>query len=223
VPGLEMCRGPSPPRARARGWKDPGQASVFRCMEQSCPTSDALTGDVLALAGGTRVALRPIGAGDGDGLAALFARLSPQSRQRRFMSPKRELTRRELTFLTDIDHVRHEAVAAIDPRDGSIVGVARYVRHSNRESAADVAVAVADELHNLGIGTALVKRVVERACANGFVLLTATTLWENRPARALLRGLGFHARASRGAEIELELALAPGSARRADRDGPGAP
>jgi GNAT superfamily N-acetyltransferase len=197
------------PPALVRGpWKDPGRAPVFRYMEQSCPTSDAPTGDVLALADGTRVALRPIGAADGDRLAALLARLSPQSRQRRFLSPKRELTSRELAFLTDIDHVRHEAVAAIDPRDGSIVGVARYVRHSKRESAADLAVAVADELHNRGIGTALVKRIVERARANGFVLLTATTLWENRPARALLRGLGFHARSSRGAEIELELTLA---------------
>ncbi len=177
-------------------------------MEQSCPTSDALTGDVLALADGTRFALRTVGAADGDRLAALFARLSPQSRQRRFMSPKRELTSRELTFLTDIDHAQHEAVAAIDPRDGSIVGVARYVRHSNRESAADLAVAVADELHNRGIGTVLVNRIVERARTNGFALLTATTSWENRSARALLRRLGFYARSSRGAEIELELMLA---------------
>jgi RimJ/RimL family protein N-acetyltransferase len=200
-----MCRGPA---LGARRWKDPGNAPVLCCMEQSCPTGDAHTGDVLALADGTRFALRTIGAADGDGVAALFARLSPQSRHRRFMSPKLELTSRELTFLTHIDHVQHEAVAAIDPRDGSIVGVARYVRHGNRESAADLAVAVADELHNRGIGTALVKRIVERARANGFALLTATTLWDNRPARALLRGLGFHARASRGAEIELQLPLA---------------
>jgi hypothetical protein len=48
---------------------------------------------------------------------------------------------------------------------------------------------------------------VRRARANGFTLLTATTLWENRPARALLRRLGFRARASHGSEIEYELEL----------------
>jgi hypothetical protein len=40
------------------------------------------------------------------------------------------------------------------------------------------------------------------------VLLTATTWWDNRPARALLRGLGFRARGSHGVEIDLELELA---------------
>jgi hypothetical protein len=49
---------------------------------------------------------------------------------------------------------------------------------------------------------------VRCARANGFTLLTAMTLWENRPARALLRGLGFRARASQGSEIDLELQLA---------------
>jgi hypothetical protein len=52
---------------------------------------------------------------------------------------------------------------------------------------------------------------VGRARANGFALLTATTLWENRPARALLRRLEFRARASHGNVIELELELDPAS------------
>jgi hypothetical protein len=50
-------------------------------------------------------------------------------------------------------------------------------------------------------------RLIACAQANGFHLLTATTLWENRPARALLRSMGFHATGSEGAEIELELTL----------------
>jgi ribosomal protein S18 acetylase RimI-like enzyme len=59
----------------------------------------------------------------------------------------------------------------------------------------------------MGIGTALARRVVRRARANGFVLLTATTLWENRRARALLRRLEFHARESDDGVINLELEL----------------
>jgi RimJ/RimL family protein N-acetyltransferase len=163
--------------------------------------------DVLVLADGTRLRLRPLGFEDRDGFAGLFARLSPESRYRRFLSPKCELTPWELADFTDIDHIRHAAFAAIDQRDGSIVGVGRYVHVAGRPKVADLAVEVADELQNMGIGTALAGRTVQRARDNGFELLTATTLRENRPARALLRRFEFHAYASAGSEIELELKL----------------
>ena len=80
--------------------------------------SCAAASNALVLADGTRLRFRPIGSGDRDGLAALFARLTPESRRRRFLSPKRELTPRELVYFTDIDHVEHEAIAAVDERDG---------------------------------------------------------------------------------------------------------
>jgi RimJ/RimL family protein N-acetyltransferase len=174
--------------------------------------SRAAVADVLVLADGTRLRFRPLRSDDRDRLAGLFARLTPESRRTRFLSPKPALTTRELAFLTDIDHVAHEAIAAVDQRDGSIVGVARYVRVADRPGVADVAVEVVDEIQNMGVGTALAARVLDRARANGFTLLTATTLWENRPARALMRRLGFRARVSHGPEIELELELEPTSA-----------
>ena len=160
-----------------------------------------------ALADGTLLRLRPLVREDRDGLAALFHRLSPASRHRRYLFEKPELTRRELTYLTDIDHVRHEAIAAVDERDGSIVGVARYVQVPGQAGVAELAVEVADELQNRGIGTALTEITVQRAHANEVALLTATTLWENWPARSLLRRLGFRTRASRGREIDFGLVL----------------
>ena len=161
----------------------------------------------LMLADGTRLLLRPIRGHDREGLATLFARLTPESRYRRFLTPKRELTPRELSFFTDVDHVGHEAIAALDQRDGSIVGVGRYVHAGDRAGVAELAVVVADDLQRLGIGTALVTGAMRRARANGYALMTATTLRDNRPARALMRRLGFRARASSGKEIEFELAL----------------
>ena len=163
--------------------------------------------DLLVLVDGTRFRLRPIGSEDRDGVAALFARLSPESRYRRFLLPKRELTPRELTFLTEIDHIHHEAFAAVDQRDGSIVGIGRYVHVPDRPKVAELGVEVSDELQRMGIGTALARLTAQCARANGVALLTATTLWENRPARALLRRLEFLARASHGNEVELELEL----------------
>jgi RimJ/RimL family protein N-acetyltransferase len=169
------------------------------------------TSAVSAEAGpGPRFSIRPLLRGDRRGLAALFARLSRESRRLRFLSPKPELSERELTFLSNVDHIRHEALVAIDAVDGSIVGVARYVRWDDRPGAADVAIEVADDLQRSGIGLMLAKALVRRAHENGLTVLTATTLWENRPARALAHRVGFMARASLGTEIELELDVSRG-------------
>ena len=180
---------------------------VFPCMIESHQTSDENDQPgALTLPDGTSLRIRRIRRDDGERLASHYARLSFESRLRRFLSPKPRLTGRELSFMTDVDHVRHEAVAAVD-HDGAIVATARYVQESGRQHVADVAVDVADELQNQGVGTALAQDIIDRARENGFVLLTATALWENRPARALLRRLRFNPRASHRGEIELELAL----------------
>jgi RimJ/RimL family protein N-acetyltransferase len=154
-----------------------------------------------------RFSLRPIHVSDREALRTLFTRLSPESRRRRFLIGKPELSDRELTYLTDVDHVRHEALTAVDRADGSIVGVARYATWPERAGAADFAIEVADDLHRNGIGLMLAEALIQRARENGINVLTATTLWENHPARALARRVGFRARASAGNEIELELEL----------------
>jgi RimJ/RimL family protein N-acetyltransferase len=169
--------------------------------------SSAAAAEGSVIANGARISLRQVGAGDRAGMAALFARLTPESRHRRFLSPKRELTAGELTYFTDIDHLNHEAIAAIDHRDDSIVGVARYVRDADRAYVAEMAIEVADAFQRMGIGTALASLTIQHAHANGLRFLTATTLWENRAARGLLRHHGFRARQSHGGEIEYELKL----------------
>ena len=153
--------------------------------------------------------LRPICVSDREGLSTLFARLSPESRCRRFLTGKPALSDRELTYLTEVDHVRHEALTAIDPADGSIVGVARYATWPGRAGEADVAIEVADDLHRNGVGLMLAQALIRRARENGINVLTATTLWENHAARSLARRVGFRARASAGNELELELQLPP--------------
>jgi GNAT superfamily N-acetyltransferase len=161
------------------------------------------------LADGTLIRIEPLSRGDRSAVTGLFARLSPESRLRRFLSPKSSLSDREVAFLTDVGRAERAAMAAVDVRDGSVLGIARYVEHHGRPGVADTAVAVADEAQRQGIGTALMARLIACARSNGLHLLTATTLWENRPARALLRTSGFQARGSSGAEIELSLELGP--------------
>jgi L-amino acid N-acyltransferase YncA len=75
-----------------------------------------------------------------------------------------------------------------------------------------MAIEVVDELQHSGIGTRLATRLIERAQSNGIDVLAATTLRENQSARALARRLGFLPQRSQGAELELELPLAPPAA-----------
>jgi RimJ/RimL family protein N-acetyltransferase len=194
-----------PPFQNVRSEATAAVAAVTRTAQRANCTAAS---DTLTLSDGTPLRFRPVDADDRDALAGLFDRLTAESRRMRFFSPKRSLTPRELAFFTDIDHVRHEAIAAVDQRDCSIVGVARYVRSADRALIAEVAIEVADDLHRMGIGFELTKRIARRARANGLTLLTATTLWENRPARALLRKLKFEARAIEGGAIDFAVELA---------------
>jgi RimJ/RimL family protein N-acetyltransferase len=170
-------------------------------------TASVADRNVLVLSNGTRISVRQLGAQDKAGFVTLFDRLSPQSRYRRFLSPKHQLGPRDLTYLTDIDHCHHEAIAAVDERDGSIVGTARYVRHADRGDAAEFAIEVVDEFQRMCVGSTLASLTIQRARTNGVTLLTATTLWDNRAARALLAQHGFRVVERHHGELEYELAL----------------
>jgi RimJ/RimL family protein N-acetyltransferase len=150
--------------------------------------------------------VRPIGPEDRDALHDAFMRLSPESRMRRFLSPKPKLSQRELTYLTDIDHVSHEAIGAFD-EDGRMVAIARYATVAPEDREAEIAVTVVDEWQRRGLGTALAAKIVAAARDNAFTRLTASTLGENRPALALLRRLGFRPSGSSSGVLEFQLPL----------------
>src|SRR5918992_3120590 len=108
----------------------------------------------LVLADGARVDVRPIGARDRDAFSAWFGRLSDESRRRRFHGPKPRLSARELTYLTDVDHVSHTALVAVDA-SGELIGEARYATEDPDTETADFAVTVADEWQGRGVGSPL--------------------------------------------------------------------
>ena len=160
----------------------------------------------LVLADGAQVGVRPIGARDRDAFSAWFGRLSDESRRRRFLGPKPRLSARELTYLTEVDHVSHTALVAVDER-GQLIGEARYATAAADDRTADFAVTVADEWQGRGVGTRLASWLIEEARLNGMTRLTAMTLWNNTAAIALLHRLGFLRAGYDGDALEYELAL----------------
>jgi RimJ/RimL family protein N-acetyltransferase len=118
---------------------------------------------------GSPVLLRQIRPADAPRLAQGVSRLSPASRYLRFQRTLAELSESELRYLTEVDHLDHEAIVAIDgahpERPG--VGVARYIREPYQPEVAEAAITVADEYHGQGAGTLLLGALAARAAANG--------------------------------------------------------
>jgi GNAT superfamily N-acetyltransferase len=101
------------------------------------------------------------------------------------------LTDAELRQLTEVDHVKRDAVIAMDLSAHQIVGVARYAASPERDDVAEVAVEVVDHRQGRGLGRALVAEIIDRARAHGIARLTASSFSTNRRALALLRHFGF--------------------------------
>jgi GNAT superfamily N-acetyltransferase len=123
----------------------------------------------LELRDGSKVLLRQIRPEDRERLAEGLRRLSPASRFLRFQRVVEELTEEELTELSDVDHVDHEAIVAIDLAhvDRPGVGVARYRREPFEPEVAEAAITVADEYQGQGAGTLLLGALAARARTNG--------------------------------------------------------
>jgi RimJ/RimL family protein N-acetyltransferase len=137
---------------------------------------------------GAQVDVRPIEPGDKDALRDGFARLSPESRYERFLSPLDQLSNSMLRYFTEVDHHDHEALVAFDVEDGRAVGVARYVREDT--DVAEAAVIVADDWHGRGLGTALLRELAERAREEGIHRFTALVLARNEDMIDMLFRLG---------------------------------
>jgi RimJ/RimL family protein N-acetyltransferase len=184
-------------------------APAGRIPGNTCARNDVcthMTAHILTLPGGEHFTVRPIGPDDKAGLTDFFARLSEESRRRRFLGPKPKLTSRDLAFFTEVDQRRHVAIVALDG-DGAIAGVARFAAWVAEPDRADMAVAVVDAWHGHGLGTALGDLLVAEARASGLAALTGSTLAFNSPAKALLKRLGFLPKGVSAGVADYELAF----------------
>jgi RimJ/RimL family protein N-acetyltransferase len=134
------------------------------------------------------VVLRPLAAGDRALIADAFERLSPRSRQLRYLAPMPRLPRRMLDALMAVDGTDHVAWIAL--AGGRCAGVVRYVRDRVDPSAAELAVEVVDEHQRRGIATALLRALAHTAYAAGVERFTFDLHPENRAAEALARRFG---------------------------------
>jgi GNAT superfamily N-acetyltransferase len=142
---------------------------------------ESIEAERVRLRDGAELDIRPVRPDDKRLISAGIERLSPASRYRRFFRPLDRLSQRDLAYLTELDHHDHEALAAIDPATGDLVGVARYVRGAEPRLA-EVSVVVGDPWQRRGVATALLEDLVERARAAGITHFVALVMDENTDA-----------------------------------------
>ena len=121
-------------------------------------------------------------------------RLSSESAQRRFLTPKRSFSRSELRYLTEVDGRDHVALVAEYPGEPvrRLIAVARFVRLDDDPEAAEVAVTVADDWQGRGLGSMLSEQLASEARRLGIRRFTATMAADNVPAHRLMARLTDH-------------------------------
>ena len=144
------------------------------------------------LADGREIVVRAMNAGDFDAERAFIAALSPGSRRNRFQEQIRQPDAERVAELVDVDHERQEAFAAfaVGPAPARIVGVARYARTAD-PATCEVAVVVLDDWQDQGLGTLLLRRLIDAARRHGLKRMLSLDFAANREMDLLARALGF--------------------------------
>jgi L-amino acid N-acyltransferase YncA len=148
--------------------------------------------ETIRLADGRALMLRPVMPHDAVAEAAFVANLSPASRRLRFHGALKSLPDSVLMAMTRIDHQQQVALVAqaLDARGRAhLVADARYVVDAAQQSA-EFAIAVADAWQGVGLGRALMQRLVQQARAQGLRHLHGAVLHDNLPMLHLMQQLG---------------------------------
>lgn len=144
------------------------------------------------LANGMNISIRPIRPEDADMEKDFVHRLSERTKYFRFMQSLQELTPEMIVRFTQIDYDREMAFVAITERDGmsSELGVGRYMMNPDGHSV-EFALVVSDDCQGLGIGTRIMKTLMQAAKYKGMSFFEGEVLAINEPMLSLMKKLGF--------------------------------
>ena len=144
------------------------------------------------LADGTMLTIRPIRPEDAESERKFVRNLSSEAKKFRFMHALRELTPAMLARFTQIDYSCEMALVAVTEEDGKRTqhGVARYAINPD-ETSCEFAIVVSDKRQHQGIGTKLMKALMNAARDHGLSTIEGTVLASNHAMLKLMQELGF--------------------------------
>ena len=129
------------------------------------------------LADGRTVEIRPAIPADFDAVKAMHEAMSPNNAYLRFFSLSRLAPEQEARRVTREQGRDHAALLAL--YGGQVVGLASFEVAGKDSKAAEIAFAVADDMHHRGIATLLLEHLVSLARSRQLESLIAETLREN--------------------------------------------
>lgn len=179
-------------------------------LAMRAPARSPGTDRALLLRDGSEVRLRAAEPGDGALVAALHARCSPASRRSRFLNPAPRLQPEELAAVLGpaVSPKALHAVLAVTADGGSAVGVANLDPEPDAPGSARAAVLVEDGWQGRGLGTALLRRLVEVAAEHGLAEIVGCARPDDVGITRLLRRAGLRPAAEiLGTEVRLRAAL----------------
>lgn len=146
----------------------------------------------VTLADGAVLTIRPIRPEDARIEAEFVRNLSEESRYYRFMDTLRELPPQMLSHFTQVDYDRHMAFIAVigEGAQETEIAVARYIVASDGTSC-EFAIVVADAWQRRGVGTVMMRALIETARASGLRMMFGEVLSGNHKMLELMQRLGF--------------------------------
>ncbi|MGO8968130.1 MAG: GNAT family N-acetyltransferase [Myxococcaceae bacterium] len=139
---------------------------------------------------GAQVRVRAARQTDESKVHALLYALSPESVYQRYFTARQLHPRSEVLAVLDTDPRSSCALVAERVEDGSLLGVARYdLDHTS--GMGELGIVVAEGWHRRGVGTALVRRLMEVGKPHGVKGLRADVLMSNHGMIGVLRRVGL--------------------------------
>lgn len=145
------------------------------------------------LPNGRRVLLRPIVPEDARALRDGFTTLSAEEVRMRFLHPLNELSEDMARHLTEVDPAHGIALVVAEPLPPgeALIGAVARISLSTDGREAEFALLVARPLAGQGLGTYLMRRLVQWCARRRVTLLYGDVLNENRAMLKLTENLGF--------------------------------
>ena len=121
----------------------------------------------------------------------VHAKMSPQDLYRRFFSMGRLAAEQEARRVCREPAPDRAALLAV--LEGQVVGCGSYGLADDGSRSAEIAMAVADDMHSRGIGTLLLEHLVSLARGRGVRAFEAETLTDNAPMLQVFADAGLRA------------------------------
>ena len=137
------------------------------------------------LADGTAIQIRPARQEDYDAVRDMHASMSADNLYLRFFSASKFAPEEEARRICREPAPDHAALLAL--LDGEVVGCGSFERGDEHSRSAEIAMAVADDMHERGVGMLLLEHMISLARSRGIRVFTAQTLAEQARAAGVRR------------------------------------